>query len=151
MQTGTSPSSFDGSSAYRISMVKRPGTANYLRPLDFFVLIDCTGTGASPYKLKGIATNTRFFKTVTEVRAAFEAGELEEEFFQQENKDWALLDLNTAMDTRDLEGQLAPQSLELSGKRYKLDSEQKYVEYMGWSFYVSHSRFVGIQFHDIKF
>jgi primary-amine oxidase len=103
------------------------------------------------YSLKGIVTNTRFFTTVAEVRAAFDAGELTEEFFQPDDDSWAQLDLNPEMGTRDLESQLAPQSLELGGKRYKLDTEEQYVEYMGWSFYVSHSRFLGVQFHDIKF
>lgn len=55
------------------------------------------------------------------------------------------------MGVRDLDDRLAPQSIELGGKRYKLDVEQQYVEFMGWSFYMSFTRTLGLQFYDIKF
>ncbi|KAI5857297.1 amine oxidase catalytic domain-containing protein [Durotheca rogersii] len=149
--TGTNPTSFDGSQAFQIAMFRRPGPATFLQPLDFFVLLDITGTDASLYKLKGLVTNTRFFPTVADLRAAFEAGELTEEFYQPDNYDWALVNLDPEMGVRDLEDKFAPQSVELGGKRYKLDGEQKYVEYMGWSFYVAHTSTLGVMLFDIRF
>ncbi|KAI4860842.1 copper amine oxidase [Hypoxylon rubiginosum] len=149
--TTTTPTSLDGNQAFQIIMFKVPGSTSYLRPLDFFVILDSTGTDASLYKLKGLVTNTRFFPTVADLRAAFEAGELVEEFYQPSDDDWALVKYNPEMGVRELEEKFAPQSLEVGGKRYKLDSEQKYVEYMGWSFYVSHTRTLGIMLFDIRF
>ncbi|KAI0387194.1 copper amine oxidase [Hypomontagnella monticulosa] len=149
--TNTNPTSFDGSQAFQVIMFRFPGSATYLRPLDFFVHLDTTGTDASLYKLKGIITNTRFFPTVADLRAAFEAGELSEEFYQPADYDWALVKYNAEMGTRQLEDQFAPQNLELGGKRYKTDPEQKYVEYMGWSFYVAHTRTLGVMLYDIRF
>jgi primary-amine oxidase len=55
------------------------------------------------------------------------------------------------MGQRDLEDRLAPQSLEIGGKRYKLDAKQQYVEYMGWTFYMAFTRTLGLMFYDIKF
>ncbi|KAI1098905.1 copper amine oxidase [Jackrogersella minutella] len=149
--TTTTPTSFDGNQAFQVIMFRLPGSATYLRPLDFFVLLDVTGTDASLYKLKGLVTNTKFFATVADLRAAFEAGELLEEFYQPSDYDWALVKYNSEMGTRELEEKFAPQSLAVGGKRYKLDSEQKYVEYMGWSFYVAHTRTLGIMLYDIRF
>ncbi|KAI2624880.1 amine oxidase catalytic domain-containing protein [Hypoxylon sp. NC1633] len=149
--TTTTPTSFDGSSAYQLIMFRIPGTTSYLRPLDFFVMLDTSGTDASHYKLKGIVTNTRFFPTVAELRTAFEAGELVEEYYQPSDDDWALVKYNAEMGVRELEEKFAPQNLEVGGKRYKLDPEQKYVEYMGWSFYVAHTRTLGVMLFDIRF
>ncbi|KAH9904728.1 copper amine oxidase [Xylariomycetidae sp. FL2044] len=149
--TSTAPSSFDGTQANAIWMFRYPGTASYLRPVDFFVLMDCTGTDMSLYSLKGIVTNTRFFPTIAELRAAFDAGQLKEDYYQAATDDWAMLTLDTDMGARDLDDKFAPQSLELGGKRYKVDAEQKYVEYLGWSFYISNTITLGIMFYDIRF
>ncbi|KAI0893413.1 copper amine oxidase [Annulohypoxylon nitens] len=149
--TDTTPTSFDGNQAFRVVMFRFPGTATYLRPLDFFVLMDVTGTDASLYKLKGIVTNSRLFPTVADLRSAFEAGELKEEFYQPTDYDWALVKYNAEMGTRELEDKFAPQNLMVGGKRYKVDTEQKYIEYMGWSFYVAHTRTLGVMLYDIRF
>lgn len=147
----TAPTSFDGTQAFQVVIFKVPGSANYLQPLDFYVLLDVTGTDTTLYKLKGIVTNTRLFNNVAELRAAFEGGELKEQYFQPEDDSWAMVNYSPEMGTRALEDKFAPQSLELGGKRYKLDSQQKYVEYMGWSFYVAHTRTLGVMFYDIRF
>ncbi|KAI0179221.1 copper amine oxidase [Hypoxylon sp. FL1284] len=149
--TTTNPTSLDGDQSFQVMMFNIPGTTSYLRPLDFFVILDSTGTDASLYKLKGLVTNTRFFPTVADLRAAFDAGELVEEFHQPTDDEWALVKYNEEMGVRELEEKFAPQSLEVGGKRYKLDPEQKYVEYMGWSFYISHTRSLGIMLYDIRF
>lgn len=151
MSTTTSPTSFNGTSAFRIVVFKFPGPANYLRMLDFYLIIDVTGTDTTLYKLKGIVTNSRFFPTIEDLRAAFDAGELTEEFHVPEDYDWALVNYDESMGKRDLEEKFAPQSIEIGGKRYKLDAEQKYVEYMGWSFYVAHTLSLGVMFFDIRF
>ncbi|KAI1340899.1 copper amine oxidase [Xylariaceae sp. FL0016] len=149
--SSNAPSSYDGSTAFALYLFKHPGPAEYLQPLDFYVLIDCTGTDTTHYKLKGIVTNTRLFPTVAELRSAFDTGELTEEFFQPEDDRWALLKHNPEMGVRDLEDKLAPQSLEIGGKRYKVDEEQQYVEYLGWSFYLAHTRTLGIMLYDVRF
>lgn len=147
----TSPTSLDGTQAFRVVIFKVPGSASYLQPLDFYALMDVTGTDTTLYKIKGIVTNTRFFRTVDDLRAAFEAGELKEAYYQPEDDSWAMVNYDAEMGVRELEDKFAPQSLELGGKRYKLDSAQKYVEYMGWSFYVAHTRTLGVMFYDIRF
>ncbi|KAK1460565.1 copper amine oxidase [Colletotrichum cuscutae] len=149
--TSGTPLSYDGIQAFRTVMFRYPNTATYLTPLDFSVMLDVTGTDASQYKLRGIVTNEKFFPTVAALRTAWEAGELKEHFKQSRTPDWGLLDYKPEMGVRDLENKLAPQSLEVGGKRYKVDEEQKYIEYMGWSFYTSYSRTLGLMYYDIKF
>ncbi|EXF84124.1 copper amine oxidase [Colletotrichum fioriniae PJ7] len=149
--TSGTPLSYDGTQAFRTVMFRYPNTATYLTPLDFSVMLDVTGTDASQYKLRGIVTNEKFFPTIAALRSAWEAGELKEQFKQSRTPDWGLLDYKPEMGVRDLENKLAPQSLEVGGKRYKVDEEQKYIEYMGWSFYTSYSRTLGLMYYDIRF
>ncbi|KAF2835503.1 primary-amine oxidase [Patellaria atrata CBS 101060] len=149
--TSGTPQSFDGTQAFRNIMFRFPGPATYMTPLDFFLLIDCTGTDPSKYFVKGFVTNERFFATEAELRAAFEAGEIAQEYDQTLDASWALVDYKPEMGVRELEERFAPNSIELGGKRYKLDKEQQYIEYMGWSFYMSFTRTLGIMFYDIKF
>jgi len=145
------PMSFDGTQCFRNIMFRFPGPGTYLTPLDFFMLIDCTGTDPSLYKLKGFVTNEKYFPTVEALRNAFAAGELAQEYDQTLDASWALLDHKPEQGTRALEDRFAPATLEIGGKRYKLDKERQYVEYMGWSFYWSHTRTLGIMLFDIKY
>lgn len=149
--TSGTPLSFDGTKCFRNIMFRFPGPASYMTPLDFFLLIDCTGTDPSHYFLKGFVTNEKFFPTISDLRTAFEAGELAMEYNQTKDADWALVDYKPEMGVRDLEERLAPSTIELGGKRYRLDKENQYVSYMGWTFYMSFSRTLGIMFYDIKF
>ena len=147
----TTPVSFNGTNAFLNVWFRYPGAASYMTPIDFYVILDVSGTDASKYFLRGFVTNSRYFTTATELRAAFEAGELKNEFPQTRDQGWALMDLNEEMGVRDLDHRLAPQSLEIGGKRYKMDKKEGYVEFMGWSFYMSFSRVLGVMFYDIKF
>jgi primary-amine oxidase len=149
--TSGTPLSFDGTQTFRNIMFRFPGPASYLTPLDFFLLIDCTGTDASLYSLKGFVTGEKFYPTIADLRTAFKAGTLGMEYDQTLDADWALLSRKPELGQRELEDRLSPSTLEIGGKRYKLDKENQYVEYMGRSFYMSFTRTLGIMFYDIKF
>ena len=122
-----------------------------MTPLDFFLLIDCTGTDASLYSLKGFVTGEKFYPTIEALRTAFDAGELSQEYDQTLDADWALVDYKPKLGQRALEERLAPATLEIGGKRYKVDETNQYVEYMGWSFYIAFTRTLGVMFYDIRF
>ncbi|KZL84512.1 copper amine oxidase [Colletotrichum incanum] len=149
--TSGTPLSYDGTQSFRTVIFRYPNEASYLTPLDFFVLLDVTGTDPSHYKLRGIVTNEKFFATILAFRVAWQAGELKERFKQTRTPDWGLLNYKPKLGVRDLEDRLAPQSLEIGGKRYKVDEQENYIEYMGWSFYTSYSRTLGLMYYDIKF
>jgi primary-amine oxidase len=149
--TSGTPLSFDGTQTFRNIMFRFPGPASYMTPLDLFIQIDCTGTDSSKYFLKGIVTNEKFYPSVKSFRNAFFAGELAIDYDQTLDASWALADGKTDLPTRPLEDRFAPSSLELGGKRYKVDKKERYVEYMGWTFYITFTRTVGIMFFDIRY
>ncbi|KAK0611635.1 primary-amine oxidase [Immersiella caudata] len=149
--TFDTPVSTDGSSAVRIVMFRYPTEVEFLQPLDFYVILDIPGTDPSKYTLRGIVTNEKFFSTVDKFRQAYDAGEITNPYPQPRDYEWAQLTRKEEMGTRPLENKLAPQSIELGGKRYKIDTQQNYVEYLGWSFYMSWTRQLGLMFFDVKF
>ncbi|KIW99388.1 uncharacterized protein Z518_11376 [Rhinocladiella mackenziei CBS 650.93] len=149
--TAGTPISFDGSQGFRNVMFRLPGSGTYLTPIDFYLLIDCPGTDPSHYSVKGYVTNEKFYPDEASLRAAFEAGEIAQTYVQTKDTDWTLVDYKPELGVRALEEHFAPSSLELGGKRYKLDANEQYIEYMGFSFYLSFSRTLGIMFYDIKF
>lgn len=51
-----------------------------MTPLDSFLLIDCTGTDASLYSLKGFVTGKKLYPTIEALRTTFDAGELAMEY-----------------------------------------------------------------------
>lgn len=149
--TSGTPLSWDGTQAFRNIMFRFPSEASYMTPLDFYLLIDCTGTDASLYSVRGFVTNEKFYETEEALRAAFDAGEIAQQYDQTIDASWALVDYKPELGVRELEERFAPSSLEIGGKRYKLDPDAQYVEYMGFTFFVSFSRTLGIALHDIRF
>ena len=149
--TSGTPLSYDGSQGFRNILFRLPGRGTYLSPIDFYLLVDCPGTDPSHYSVKGFVTNEKFYPDEASLRSAFESGDVAEHFNQPEDPSWTDVDYKPEMGVRALEDRFAPSSIELGGKRYQLDPEAQYVEYMGFSFYLSFSRTLGIMFHNIKF
>lgn len=150
MTAGT-PVSYDGSQGFQNIMFRLPGSGSYLTPIDFFLLIDCPGTDPSHYSIRGFVTNEKYYPDEASLRAAFEAGDIAQTYVQTKDTDWTVVDYKPELGTRPLEDQFAPASIELGGKRYQVDPDAQYVSYMGWTFYMSFSRTLGIMFYDIKF
>jgi primary-amine oxidase len=80
-----------------------------------------------------------------------EAEELGHDYDQTQDVDLALVNYKPELGVRSLEERFATTTLDFGGKRFKVDAERKYVEYMGWSFYLSFTRALGIMFYGIKF
>jgi primary-amine oxidase len=115
--TSGTPLSFDGTQAFRNIMFRFPGPASYITPLDFFLLIDCTGTDASLYSLTGFVTGEKFYPTIADLRTAFKAGTIGMEYDQTLDADWALLSRKPELGQRELEDRLSPSTLEIGGKK----------------------------------
>jgi primary-amine oxidase len=143
------PSSINGSQALIWTPWRRTGLAPYDRPADLYVSFDISGTDPSLYHMRMILYNMVIYYSVEEFRAAWEKGEITKSPPPTTETAWMKKDRQGPI--RELEDRLAPTILELEGKRYKTDSDNRYVEYLGWSFYTRFDRDVGIQFFDIKF
>ncbi|TLD30725.1 hypothetical protein PspLS_03075 [Pyricularia sp. CBS 133598] len=143
------PSSTDGTTGVLWLPFRRKGLASYDKPSNLYVSIDISGTDPSLYKMRMIVYDLVIYKSVEEFREAWTAGKIKKT--PAPPADESFLRKDRIGDKRKLEDRMAPTIVEPEGKRYAVDTENRYVEYLGWSFYTRFDRDVGVQFYDIKF
>ncbi|KAM0327066.1 hypothetical protein ACHAQA_006190 [Verticillium albo-atrum] len=143
------PYSTDGTTGVIWTPWRRTGLAPYDQPSDLYVSFDIAGTDPSLYHVRMVVYNLKVYKTLEEFRAAWEAGEIVKS--PPPTTDTEFLNKDRKGPVRELEDRLAPTVLALDGKRFRVDKENQYIEYLGWKFYMRFDRDVGIQFYDIKF
>lgn len=147
----TNPYSKDGTEGLGWSMWRRGGTtiASYSQPTDLNIRWEIGGTDPSLYKLDMIVYNNKIYRSAAEFRSAWEAGDIEKR--PKLTGDIGYVYKDRKGPARELENRMAPTTIEPNGKRYKLDTKNKYIEYMGWKFYTRFDHDVGLQFYDVKF
>lgn len=143
------PSSGNGTGSIVWLPWRLNGIAPYDQMMDFYVSFDISGTDETLYTTRMIVYNLVVYTSVEQFREAWAAGKITKSPVTP--ADESQLRKDRIGDFRELEARFAPTSVELDGKRYKVDVENRYVEYLGWSFYTGFTRDVGIQFFDIKF
>ncbi|KAH7324802.1 copper amine oxidase [Stachybotrys elegans] len=143
------PYSIDGTQSVAWSTWRRNGLADYDLISDLYVGFDFHGTDPSLWKLRMIVYNNIVYNSIEELREAYEAGKIE--MRPHVPTDDSFLRKDRKGPVRELEDRIAPAIMEPDGKRYKVDSNNRYIEYLGWQFYTRYDRDVGIQFYDIKF
>jgi primary-amine oxidase len=122
--------------------------AETLLPLGLYFMSDVTGRDPSQWKLEGWLYNNIFYETTEAFRAAYMAPDFVKLGANVEG-DWARTDHQgetLPMDTAYPPTQIAP-----SGSRFAVDPEQKYVEWMDFSFYIGFTRDTGMALFDIKY
>ncbi|KAH6723513.1 copper amine oxidase [Leptodontidium sp. MPI-SDFR-AT-0119] len=143
------PSSGNGSQSIVWLPWRLNGIAPYDQMMDFYASFDISGTDESLYTFRMFVYNNVVYTSVQQFREAWESGKIIKSPVTP--LDESHLRKDRIGDFRELETRFAPTTVELDGKRYKVDEENRYVEYLGWSFYTGFTRDVGIQFFDIKF
>ncbi|VUC20205.1 unnamed protein product [Clonostachys rosea] len=141
------PFSTDGTTGVIWTPWRRTGLAPYDQPSDLYVSFDIAGTDPSLYHLRKLVYNLKVYETVEEFRSEWESGKMVKT--PAPAKDANFLRKDRRGTIRELEDRLAPTVLTLD-KRYKIDKENHYIEYLGWKFYMRYDKDVGIQFYDIK-
>lgn len=144
-----SPNSRDGTQSVAWSSWRRNGLAISLQPTDLYILWDFSGTDPSLYKMTMLVYDNVMYRSMEEFREAYEWGEVERRPLLPTDESW--IRKNRKGSPREMEDRMAPTITETEGKRYKVDNDNKYIEYMGWSFYTRFDRDVGIQFYNVKF
>lgn len=52
---------------------------------------------------------------------------------------------------RDLDERAGPRQVSFNGPRYRVDKDNQWVSWMGWSFYLSFARDMGMSLWDVRF
>jgi primary-amine oxidase len=142
---GTGPMSYDGT--WRRSWLQlrwdKPG--GWLRPIDFYVYTDFTGTDPTKYKVLRILHDGKTYNTMDEVKAAWRNGTLKRA--SPEPSDWSSRAIKGKR--RDLDDRAGPRRVMFDGPRYRLDREEQYITWMGWALYLSFERDMGLHLWDM--
>ncbi|KAK8011681.1 hypothetical protein PG990_010646, partial [Apiospora arundinis] len=143
------PYSTDGTTGVLWLPWRRLAKAPWDQPSGLYVSYDIAGTDASLYYLRMIVYNLVVYNSTDDFRAAWSAGEITKTPEPTTND--SFLDKDRTGPMRDLEDRFAPTVLTLDGNRFRIDTDNNYLTYMGWSFYTRFDKDVGIQFYDIRF
>ncbi|GAQ44944.1 actin binding protein [Aspergillus tubingensis] len=122
--------------------------ASSILPLGLFFKSDVTGRDPSKWKLEGWFYNNIFYETTNAFRKAYYSPGFVKLLSNVEG-DWARTDQQGPIlpdDQKQPPVMVAP-----SGARYALDTDQKYVTWMGFSFYIGFSRDTGVSIFDVRY
>ncbi|KAH8731081.1 copper amine oxidase [Phaeosphaeriaceae sp. PMI808] len=116
--------------------------------MGLFFLSDVTGRDISKWSVEGWYYNGIFYNTTEEFRTDYWGGKVEK-LLGNVDGEWGHTDQRgpiLAHDTKAPPVMVAPQ-----GARFSIDHANKYVEWMGWSFYLGFKHDTGLVFHDISY
>ncbi|KZV97864.1 amine oxidase catalytic domain-containing protein [Exidia glandulosa HHB12029] len=146
---GSGPWSFDGSFRRLWIQWKRTGPGSWLNPLPFFQYIDASGTDPSLWKTTKLVYNRQVFSSTADFVQAFDNGTLEIEHIPDIDPAWTTRVRKG--DPRDLDDKAGPRAVSFAGHRFRVDTDQRYVSWMGWDFYLGFDRDMGLSLWNINF
>ncbi|KAL2216423.1 copper amine oxidase [Thermoascus aurantiacus ATCC 26904] len=119
-----------------------------LLPLGLYVKTNITGRDPAGWSVMGWYYNGIFYESTEAFREAFFSSSFEK-LGPNVDGDWAHTDQQGEIMQYD---EISPPMLVLPGKpRYGIDMEEKYVEWMDFSFFISFSRDTGMKLFDIRY
>ncbi|ORY29317.1 putative copper amine oxidase [Naematelia encephala] len=133
IDTGNSTFNFDGET---------------LLPQGLYMKFDVTGRDPSGWSLKGILYTDEYYTSIDEFRTAWQ----KEGFIKVTptySGEW--IGTDQTGDILPLETESPPVNVQPQGQRFKVDEEQKWVEWMDFSFYITFTRDTGLRLFDIKY
>lgn len=119
-----------------------------LHPLGLFFKGDITGRDPAQWKVEGWFYNGIFYSSTEEFREAYWSDGFEK-LPPNEFGEWASTNHHGPAFEEDYAA--PPKSVAPSGPRYKVDEQAKYVEWMGFSFYIGFSRDTGMALYDVRY
>ncbi|KLU86645.1 hypothetical protein MAPG_05657 [Magnaporthiopsis poae ATCC 64411] len=122
--------------------------AQSLLPTGLFLLTDVTGRDPSRWRLEGWLYNGIFYNSTAAFRTAYWTPGFEKLGVNVEG-DWARTDHQGP--TMPLDNRRPPVLVAPSGSRFSLDPDERYVEWMGFSFYLGFTGDTGVSLHDVRF
>ena len=119
-----------------------------LLPVGLCLMVETTGRDPSKWKFGGWFYNNVFYESTEAFRKAFQSPKFEK-LGGGIDGPWAGLDRQGEIHR--LDSSPPPAAVASSKPRYSVDPGQKYVEWMGFSFYIGFSRDTGFALFDIRY
>nr|XP_031863935.1 uncharacterized protein CI109_000579 [Kwoniella shandongensis]KAA5531007.1 hypothetical protein CI109_000579 [Kwoniella shandongensis] len=119
-----------------------------LLPQGLYFQCDITGRDPSKYGLMGILYGDEYYTSTAEFRSAWEKPDFKK-YTPNMQGDWVGTD--QAGEQLPLETLPPPRNIQPGGQRFKVDEENKYIEWMDFTFYLTFTRDTGMRLYDIKY
>ncbi|KAJ7763953.1 amine oxidase catalytic domain-containing protein [Mycena maculata] len=149
----TTPFSYDGSFRRMWIQLKLNSPGSFLKGLDMYLYLDMTSQVPSEWYLVRMVYNRQVFTTTQEFLEAYLNGTLKRSSPPYspvgEEESWAGRERKGRK--RDLDERAGPRQVSFNGPRYSIDKENQWVNWMGWAFYLSFARDMGLSFWDVRF
>ncbi|WWC69058.1 uncharacterized protein I206_102994 [Kwoniella pini CBS 10737] len=150
---GTAPLSYDGSWRRMWVGLKLNVPGHYLFPIDLYTYYEMSGTDSSRWHVIKMVYNGQVFSSPHEFRDAWESGKLKrsKKPLLDDTSGWATRTRMNRGGNRDLDDRAGPRSVSFDGLRFRVDREEQYITWMGFSFYLGFERDMGLNLWDINF
>ncbi|KAJ7168667.1 amine oxidase catalytic domain-containing protein [Mycena filopes] len=150
---GSTPFSYDGSFRRMWIQLKKNGPGSFLKALDMYFYVDMSAPEPAGWFLVRMVYNRQVFGTTEEFLQAYTNGTLKRSHMPDapsaEEASWASRARRGTK--RDLDERAGPRQVSFNGPRYRVDRANQYVSWMGWSFYLSFARDMGMSLWDVRF
>lgn len=107
-----------------------------------------SGTDPSTYRALRYVHDGKMYRTIDNLRSAWQRGELKRSHPDQDDS-WATRRRHERATNFDLDDRAGPRRVAFDGARFKVDRQEDYVTWMGWSFYLGFQRDMGLRFWDM--
>ncbi|KAJ6512644.1 amine oxidase catalytic domain-containing protein [Mycena sanguinolenta] len=150
---GSTPFSYDGSFRRLWFQLKKNVPGSYLMALDMYFYVDFTSINPSEWYLIRMVYNRQVFNTTDDFLHAYLNGTLKRsnppDIPTSDEEAWAGRQRRGLK--RDLDERAGPRQVSFNGARYRVDKVNQWVTWMGWSFYLSFGRDMGMSLWDVQF
>ncbi|KAJ7340875.1 amine oxidase catalytic domain-containing protein [Mycena albidolilacea] len=150
---GSTPFSYDGAFRRIWFQLKKNAPGSWLMALDMYFYVDVTSMDPSEWYLIRMVYNRQVFATTEEFLEAYSNGTLKRssppETPGADEQSWPGRERRGRK--RDLDERAGPRQVSFNGPRYRVDKDNQWVTWMGWAFYLSFARDMGMSLWDVRF
>ncbi|KAL8639331.1 MAG: hypothetical protein Q9228_003623 [Teloschistes exilis] len=149
---GSTPLIFEGDSVLQWAQIFKTHTGacedEDILPSGLMFKTDITGRDPSKWSVVALQYNGIFYESEADLRKAINSSGFIKPGTNLDGA-WACTDYNNISFPHDELN--PPVSVAPDGPRFTVDVEEKYVEWMDFTFYLSSSKYLGTQLHNIKY
>ncbi|KAJ7067387.1 amine oxidase catalytic domain-containing protein [Mycena amicta] len=151
--SGSTPFSYDGSFRRVWMQLKKNVPGSWLFALDMYFYIDFTSSNPDEWYLISMVYNRQVFSSTAKFLEAYTNGTLKRskqpEVPAPGEEAWAARGRRGT--PRDLDERAGPRQVSFNGPRFRVDEANHWVSWMGWAFYISFARDMGMSLWDVRF
>ncbi|KAJ7679225.1 amine oxidase catalytic domain-containing protein [Mycena polygramma] len=149
----STPFSYDGAFRRMWIQLHKNEPGSFLKALDMYFYVDFTSMDPSQWYLMRMVYNRQMFTTTKEFLEAYSNGTLKRssrpDAPKAEEESWSGRERKGLQ--RDLDERAGPRQVSFNGPRYRVDRDNQWVSWMGWAFYLSFGRDMGLSLWDVRF